>query len=113
MEQLSERTAIYRVAEHLAEGPPGHEHFERAAGFFALIQEPDAAMAAAGDARIWRNMIDAALTARRDAPEALPDIADNYPGGLDEEGDMRFTELAPSAGTASWVQPPKPDGAGS
>lgn len=62
-----------RIAAYLAGGPPKRADVQRAADILVLIQEPDAAMSAAGDASIWRRMIDAALVARWDADGAMTD----------------------------------------
>ncbi|MHA4835941.1 hypothetical protein [Sphingopyxis sp. MSC1_008] len=68
-----------RIAAYLATGRPQRADVQRAADILVLIQEPDAAMAAAGDAKIWRQMIDAALVARWDADGAVDGAIDTEP----------------------------------
>jgi hypothetical protein len=72
-----------RIAAYLAKGPPQRADVQRAADILVLIQEPDAAMIAAGDAAAWRRMIDAALVARWDAEGAMSGPIDTEPGADD------------------------------
>lgn len=74
------KTAVERIATYLAGGRPTKKDIQQAADILVLIQEPDAAMAEAGDASTWRHMIDAALVARWDAEGALVGDADTGPG---------------------------------
>ena len=69
-----------RIAAYLAKGRPQRADVQRAADILVLIQEPDAAMAAAGDAAIWRRMIDAALVARWGAEGAMSGTLETGPG---------------------------------
>lgn len=68
-----------RIAAYLARGRPRRADVQRAADILVLIQEPDAAMAAAGDASVWRRMIDAALVARWEADGAMTGPLDTEP----------------------------------
>lgn len=74
------RPIAERIAAYLAEGAPKRADVQRAADILVIIQEPDAAMAAAGDAAVWRRMIDAALVARWDAEGAMTGHIDTDPG---------------------------------
>jgi len=59
-----------------ADGDNGHaasevdrtwrEHLNQAQAVLRTMREPDAAMAAAGDAGIWRNMVEAAIAQKVD-----------------------------------------------
>jgi len=59
-----------------ADGDNGHaasevdrtwrEHLTQAQAVLRTMREPDAAMAAAGDAGIWRNMVEAAIAQKVD-----------------------------------------------
>jgi hypothetical protein len=75
------RPIAERIAAYLAEGTPKRADVQRAADILVLIQEPDAAMAAAGDAAVWRRMIDAALVARWEAAGAMTGHIDTDPAG--------------------------------
>lgn len=68
-----------RIAAYLAEGAPKRADVQRAADILVLIQEPDAAMGAAGDAAVWRRMIDAALVARWNSEGAMTGPLDTAP----------------------------------
>ena len=43
-----------------------HEHINQALAVLHTMREPDEAMAAAGDADTWRNMVEAAIAQRVD-----------------------------------------------
>jgi hypothetical protein len=43
-----------------------HEHLNQALAVLHTAREPDEAMAAAGDAEVWRNMIEAAIAQKID-----------------------------------------------
>lgn len=101
-------TLVERLASHLAL-QAGHadpaDHVDEAASILALIKEPDAAMIGAGDARIWRRMIDAALVARWTAGAGLGVAPSPPPAGTDEEGDVPFDPAgALVEDRTSWVQ---------
>jgi hypothetical protein len=102
-EPLVARLARYLALKAGAEDPA---HFaDDAAGILALIKDADDAMVAAGDAGIWRAMIDAALVARWETGTGLGGSAPPPPAGTDEEGEVPFD---PRQGlvddTRSWVQ---------
>ncbi|EPR09056.1 hypothetical protein M527_08400 [Sphingobium indicum IP26] len=103
---MEQRTLLERLARHLASGHPDphpdrwQEQVEAAAGLLAIIKDPDDVMRQAGDDRIWRAMIDAALRQRwsiASAPSVEP------PGGADEEGDIPLTPDTVSGNRAEWV----------
>lgn len=48
------------------------EHVNQALAVLHTMREADEAMAAVGDADIWRNMVEAAIAQKVDAPEPLP-----------------------------------------
>jgi len=43
-----------------------HEHLNQALAVLHTAREPDEAMAAAGDAEVWRNMVEAAISQKID-----------------------------------------------
>lgn len=43
------------------------EHVDDALAILKTLREPDAVMAAAGDARVWQNMVEAAIAAEEGA----------------------------------------------
>lgn len=43
-----------------------HEHLNQAQAVLHTMREPDEAMAAVGDANVWRNMVEAAIAQRVD-----------------------------------------------
>lgn len=48
------------------------EHINQAMAVLHTMREPDEAMAAAGDAEVWRNMVEAAIAQRVDPAEPQP-----------------------------------------
>jgi hypothetical protein len=72
-----------RIAAYLAGGRPKRADVQRAADILVLIQEPDAAMVAAGDASVWRRMIDAALVTRWKAEGAMTGPLETEPAADD------------------------------
>lgn len=103
-----DRTIIERIARYMAsrqEQPaPWPHHVEEAASLLALIKDPDAAMIQAGDAAVWRHMIDAALVERWEIPGAIDGPSETIPGGGDEEGDVPLTRRGVTEDkTASWI----------
>ncbi|MDX3911075.1 MAG: hypothetical protein QHC67_14830 [Sphingobium sp.] len=116
-----QKTVIERIARHLATrafdpSPPKSDDWsaqiEAAASLLAIIKDPDDAMAQAGDAMVWRKMIDAALVDRWKVEHALGGERAEPPGGSDEEGDVLLEHGSTGIEkTPSWVQlskPPKP-----
>ncbi len=100
---------IERLARHLAtrDDRAWGDCLEDAASLLAILKEPDPAMAAAGDAHMWRRMIDTALTGRWTLEEALTGRADDAPPpGSDEEGEIALGPDQVEEGArkrASWV----------
>ena len=100
---------IERLARHLAtQGDRAWgDCLEDAASLLAILKDPDPAMAAAGDARIWGRMIDAALTERWALGEAMTGApGDTPPPGSDEEGEIALGPDQVEQGArqrASWV----------
>jgi hypothetical protein len=105
----TDRSLIERLARHLATQGAGDwsDCVEEAANILAILKEPDAAMAQAGDAAIWHAMIDAALTERWTIGGALSSAsATPPPAGSDEEGEIAIEPGQSHGGArsrASWV----------
>ncbi|MGF7152206.1 hypothetical protein FHS96_005875 [Sphingomonas zeicaulis] len=95
---------LARLARWLGDGRISAEHVERAADILTFIQQPDRAMAEAGNEETWRAMIDAALASRWNVPTALGARHDCRVSGSDEEGDMQIDPRGSRLGRASWVQ---------
>ncbi len=103
------RSLIERLARHLAMREDGDwpDHVEDAASLLALMKDADPVMIAAGDADIWRRMIDAALTERWSIGGALSLKANDAPApGSDEEGEIALEPDHVAEGArsqASWI----------
>ncbi|MBB6124534.1 hypothetical protein [Sphingobium subterraneum] len=107
----SEASLIERLARHLSAGKPDdwRSFVGDVASLLALMKEPDPAMRAAGDASVWRAMIDAALENRWQLTYALSVQEDSVSHGSDEEGDVRIGNAAQIGRKRSWVHV-NPDG---
>lgn len=108
-----EASLIERLARHFSAGQPEdwQSFVGDAASLLALMKEPDPAMRAAGDAQVWRAMIDAALEHRWQLVDALSAQKDIVPKGSDEEGEVRIGHAAEVERKRSWVRV-NPDGPG-
>lgn len=99
---------VERLARYLAHKAGSEDivaFVDDAAGILALIKEADAAMIAAGDAAVWRRMIDAALIARQETGLGLGAGHPPPPAGTDEEGEVPFNpERGLVEDSRSWVQ---------
>lgn len=87
------RSLIERLARHLATRLDVDWPIcvQDAASILAILKDPDAAMSAAGDAAIWRAMIDAALTERWTIGAPLSTTSTPLPAGSDEEGEIALS----------------------
>ncbi|UZW53608.1 hypothetical protein NUH86_08485 [Sphingobium sp. JS3065] len=99
---MEQHTLLERLARHLAAGNPDdwRDRVEQAAGLIAIMKDPDDAMAEAGDGRVWRAMIDAALRERWSIGSAA---SGDPPGGTDEEGEIPLPPDSIGGNKAEWV----------
>lgn len=103
------RTLIERLARHLAmrsDAADWSTCIEDAASLLAIMKDPDPAMSEAGDEKIWRAMINAALTERWTIDAALAPATAPPPAGSDEEGEIALEPEHVDQGAherAAWV----------
>lgn len=100
---MEHRSIIERLARHLAAHDPDHwqAKVEDAASILAILKDPDEEMREAGDERVWRTMVDAALRDRWSIPPS--DQGVEPPCGTDEEGEFDLPPSGVSSDRAKWV----------